>query len=93
MHCLVMHVSQFLKLYGNIGQFTQQGLEKLNDLTTILFQHATNHYEQEALKQVLEKRNRLEELEYQGYQRSIRKQKCSKCKHKGHNKRTCPFNT
>ena len=29
MHCLAMHVSEFLKLYGNIGQFTQQGLENL----------------------------------------------------------------
>ena len=37
MHCLAMHVSQFLEMYGNIGQFTQQGLEKLNDLTTIFF--------------------------------------------------------
>ena len=47
MHCLAM--------YGNTG-FTQQGLEKLNDLTTIFFQHASNHHEQEALKQILEER-------------------------------------
>ena len=93
MHCLAMHVSEFLQLYGNIGQFTQQGLEKLNDLTTIFFQHASNHHEQEALKQILEKRNRIEELEYQGYQRSVREQKCSKCKQKGHNKRKCSLNT
>ena len=68
LNCLAMHVSEFLKLYGNIGQFTQQGLEKLNDLTTIFFQHTSNHHEQEAHKQILEKRNRIEELEYQGYQ-------------------------
>ena len=57
MHCLAMHVSQFLVLYGNIAKFNQQGLEKLNDLTTIYFQHASNHREQEALQQILEKRN------------------------------------
>ena len=35
MHAFAMHVSQFIDLYGNITMFTQQGLEKLNDLTTI----------------------------------------------------------
>ena len=57
MHCLAMHVSQFLELYGNIAKLNQQGLEKQNDLTTIYFQHASNHREQEALQQILEKRN------------------------------------
>ena len=33
-HALGMHVSEFLHLYGNIVMFNQQGLEKLNDLTT-----------------------------------------------------------
>ena len=87
MHCLAMHVSQFLELYGNIAKFNQQGLEKLNDLTTIYFQHASNHREQEALQQILEKRNRIEELEDQGHHRSVRELKCSKCNQTGHNKR------
>ena len=69
MHCLAMHVSQFLNLYGNIRMFTQQGLEKLNEFTTIFYQHASNHREQEALKQILEKRNRIKELEDNGHQR------------------------
>jgi len=43
--------------------FNQQGLEKLNNLTTKHFQRASNHQEYNALKQVLEKRNRLELLE------------------------------
>ena len=49
-------------------------VRELNDLTTLFFQDASNHHEQQALKQILEKRNRLEELEYQGYQRSTREQ-------------------
>ena len=38
MHCLAMHTSQFLKLHSNLGMFNQQGLEKLNDFTTVYFQ-------------------------------------------------------
>ena len=61
-------------------------VRELNDLTTLFFQDASNHHEQQALKQILEKRNRLEELEYQGYQRSAREQKCSICNQKDHTK-------
>lgn len=71
MHCLGMHVSQFLKLHGNINIFTQQGLEKLNDMMTIHFHHSPNHREQEVFKQMLQKRNRLEELELGGHQRDV----------------------
>ena len=42
-HCLGMHVSQFLDLHGNIILFTQQGLEKLNDMITIHFRRSSNH--------------------------------------------------
>ena len=82
MHCLAMHVSQFL----DIGMFTQQGLEKLNDFTTVFFQHTSNHREQEALLQILVKTNRIEELQDNGHQRVGREQKCTVCKEKGHNK-------
>ena len=57
MHAFAMHVPEFLKLYGNITMFTQQGLEKLNDITTIHFQRSSNYREMEALVQVLEKQN------------------------------------
>ena len=53
MHAFSMHVSEFINLYGNIGMFSQQGLKKLNDITTVHFQHLTNHREQ-----LLGKRNR-----------------------------------
>ena len=63
MHAFAMHIPQFLKLHGNIGIFTQQGLEKLNDLTTKYFQCSSNHKEMDSLKQILEKQNRLDLLE------------------------------
>jgi len=50
----------FLSLLGFIGNlisFTQQGLEKLNDVSTKEFQRASNHRDFKALKQMLEKRN------------------------------------
>lgn len=80
MHAMAMHVPEFLKLYKGIVLFTQQGLEKLNDITTIHFQHSSNHRELEVLKQLLEKRNRIEELERGGYQRTKQAQACSICK-------------
>jgi len=89
-HAFAMHVPEFVRLYGNITKFTQQGLEKLNDLTTKQYLHSTNHREAEALVQLMEKRNRLEELEAEGYQRQIRTCKCSSCGQIGHNKCTCP---
>ena len=39
-HAMAMHVPQFIELYGNITKFTEQGLEKLNDLT-LLYQNGT----------------------------------------------------
>ncbi len=38
MHAFAMHISEFISLHGNIVMFSQQGLEKLNDITTIHFQ-------------------------------------------------------
>ena len=91
MHAMAQHVPEFLQLHkGNIVQFTQQGLEKLNDVSTKIYQRLSNHRDHEALKQMLQKMNRIELLRDQGYERDIRKQKCSVCKDTTHNKRTCP---
>lgn len=38
-----MHVPEFLKYYGNLITFIQQGLEKLNDQMTVDFARSTNH--------------------------------------------------
>ena len=43
----------------------------------LYFQHASNHQEQEALQQISEKRNRIEEVEDSGHQRVMREQKCN----------------
>ena len=89
MHAFAMHTSEFICLHGNIIQFTQKGLEKLNDLTTKYFQRSTNHRELSSLRQILEKRSRIELLEDNGFERKINRQVCSICKLPGHNKKTC----
>ena len=88
-HALSMHVSRFLQLHGNISQFSEQGLEKVNDLTTKHYLRSTNHREKEALYQLIEKRNRLEYLEHKGCARKKRKCTCTSCGQLGHNKRKC----
>ena len=60
MHALVAHLHEFLQIHGAIVPFTQQGLEKLNDVFTQQYFQSTNHREYDALKQLLLKQNRLE---------------------------------
>jgi len=47
-HALLNHVPEFIRLHGNLISFTQQGLEKLNDVSTKEFQRASNHRDFEA---------------------------------------------
>ena len=89
-HAFVMHVWEFLQLYGSLEAFSQQALEKLNDLTTLRYLCSTNHKEQEALQQLLQKHNRLERMEDDGVKRRKRKCTCSTCGEIGHDKRACP---
>ena len=56
MHCFAMHTSEFIWLYGKVVTFTQQGLEKLNDITTKQFQRSSNHQGISSLRE--EKSNR-----------------------------------
>ena len=89
-HAFACHIPEFIREFENVCKFNQQGLEKLNDVTTQHYMRASNHREAEALTQVMEKRNRLEELENNGYKRTIRPRHCSICHNPGHNKRKCP---
>ena len=58
-HVFVNHLHELSELHGDINNYNQQGLEKLNDLTTTHFFRNTNR-KQNYIKQMMEKRNRLE---------------------------------
>lgn len=93
MHVMVSHIPEFLKLYGSIAPFSQQGLEKLNNEITKSYFRCTNYHDINALKQLLLKLNRLEELNFNpDCVRTKRVHFCRICKQSGHNCRTCPQN-
>lgn len=89
MHLLIAHIPEFLRLYGSLAPYSQQGLEKLNDDVTKMYYRGTNHRIKEALEQILLKRNRTEELARQSCSRTKRLHKCTLCGKSGHNARNC----
>ena len=58
-HVFASHLCDFVKEYGDVNLFTCQGIEKLNNHLTTYFHQGTNKKET-TLKQLLEKRNRIE---------------------------------
>ncbi len=89
-HAMMNHVPEFMSLHGSILPFTQQGLEKYNDVVTKDYFRSTSHHGQKALHQIMEKQNRLEYLRDIGAQADKKFAiTCSNCKGKGHNKLTC----
>ena len=79
-----------MTLHGSILPFTQQSLEKYNDVVTKDYFRSTNHKGENALRQVMEKQNQLEYLRDTGASRSKHQIKCSNCQTFGHNRLTCP---
>ena len=65
MHTFSHHLWEMVKIHGDISLFTMQGLEKLNDLTTGHYFCSTNRNEN-YLKQLLCKRNRMEYMNKEG---------------------------
>ena len=85
------HVGEFMKIHGSIVPFTQQGLEKKNDVITKSYFRASNHQGDTALRQILEKQNRIEHLESIGVKKvKVFDISCSNCGNEGHNRLTCP---
>ena len=89
MHAFRCHVPDFLKLYGNIGNFNQQGLEKYNDIVSKDYFRSSNHRGVEALKQIMLKKNRIQHLEAKGAERVKNSYLCSNCKMQGHSIKKC----
>ena len=89
-HALMNHVPEFFKTYGSIVPFTQQGLEKYNDITTKIHFRSANHQGIQSLTQIMEKQNRLEYLRDIGTtSKKCFEMSCSQCHETGHNSHTC----
>ena len=90
MHVLGYHVPEVMRAHGNISLFCQQGLEKLNDLVTKWYFRSSN-FGKNALKQIMQKQNRLRLLESKCKRSPKWLVRCSIChKQNHHNRTTCP---
>ena len=50
-HLLSCHIIEFVRKYGTLAPFSQQGLERLNDIITKDYFRSTNH--QDVLMQII----------------------------------------
>ena len=89
MHALYAHVPEFLTLHKNLEYFTQQGIEKYNDITSKNFFRSSNHRGVSALEQIFLKKSRVQYLEQVGCARVKKIYTCSNCKTEGHTMKTC----
>ena len=90
-HAMANHVSKFMQLHGSLLTFTQQSLEKYNDIVTNQYFRNTNHQRIHAFRQIVEKQNCVEYLRDSGVQtKKCFEVTCGNFKEKGHNKGSCP---
>ena len=66
MHILVYHVSEIIQMHGSLSQYTEQGLERLNDNVSKWYFRSTGFSQNLALKQILQKQNRMRKLQMDG---------------------------
>ena len=68
-HAFVFHVPEFIEKYDDVNIFNMQGLEKLNDFSTIYYHRSTNKQRKNKkyLIQLLQKRNRIEFFTLNGH--------------------------
>nr|XP_054750436.1 LOW QUALITY PROTEIN: uncharacterized protein LOC129256207 [Lytechinus pictus] len=94
MHIFSNHLPEAMRLHGNVVDFCQQGLEKLNHLVTKWYFRSTN-FSKAALKQIIHKQFRINKLEGKCRRAPKFQMTCTACNKSGHNKRTCkgPENT
>ena len=91
MHLMAYHVSEVIEMHGALSQFTEQGLEKLNDNVSKWYFRSTGFNQGIALKQLIQKQNRIRKLEFDGGKRKPKFQwKCRKCASSEHKTKQCP---
>ena len=66
MHLLVCHIGEMVCTHGNLSNFTEQGLEKLNDNVSKWYFRSTSFNKETVLKQIILKQNGIRTLEING---------------------------
>ena len=61
-HAMAQHAGDFIQLHGSLLAFTQQGLEKYNDITIKYYFQSTHHKGEQAPRQLMEKQNSIDHL-------------------------------
>ncbi len=90
MHILSYHVAESVRLNGNLSLFTIQGMEKLNDNVSRWYFRSTSFGRETALKQVMQKQNRIAYLANSNSKRKLKfNWKCKKCGECGHSTKRC----
>ena len=92
MHAMYHHVPEFLKLYGNLNMYNQQGMEKYNDIASKDYFRSSNHQGVSAIKQIFLKKQRVQHFESSGCQRVKENHHCGNCLATGHTIKTCTAN-
>ena len=83
MHILTHHVGEMVEAHGNLAQFCQQGLERINDIISKMYFRSTNQ-KVNGLTQIILKTKRIQYFEDEGVPRKKRRYLCSTCGGEGH---------
>jgi len=67
MHIFHIHLSDFVNDLGDINDYNLQGFEKQNDQLTKDYFGATNKQKQDFLRQMMQKRNRIEIISFNNF--------------------------
>jgi hypothetical protein len=67
MHIFHSHLSDFVKDLGDINDYNLQGFEKQNDQLTQDYFGPTNRQKQDYLRQMIQKRNRIEIISFNNF--------------------------
>jgi hypothetical protein len=64
MHIFQSHLCDFVQDFGDINDYNLQGFEKQNDQLTKDYFGSTNRQKQDFLRQLIQKRNRIEIISF-----------------------------
>jgi hypothetical protein len=63
-HAFAFHLHEMIQIHGDVNLFNQQGMEKLNDLTTQQYFRSSNKHKDDFLNQLIKKKNRIEYVSF-----------------------------